>query len=44
MLDTAPELVNTDPYGEGWMYEVSLADAKSVESLLDLAAYRALLG
>jgi glycine cleavage system H protein len=42
-LDTAPELVNTDPYGEGWMYEVSLADAKSTESLLDLEAYRALL-
>lgn len=44
LLDTAPELVNTDPYGEGWMYEVSLTDAHSVESLLDLAAYRALLG
>jgi glycine cleavage system H protein len=44
MLDTAPELVNTDPYGEGWMYDVLLTDAKSVESLLDLAAYRALLG
>jgi len=43
-LDTAPELVNTDPYGEGWMYEVLLTDAKSVESLLDLASYRALLG
>jgi len=43
-LDTAPELVNTDPYGEGWMYEVSLADAKATESLLDLEAYRALLG
>jgi glycine cleavage system H protein len=44
ILDTAPELVNTDPYGEGWMYDVLLTDAKSVESLLDLAAYRALLG
>ena len=43
-LDTAPELVNTDPYGEGWMYEVSLADAKATESLLGLEAYRALLG
>jgi len=43
-LDTAPELVNTDPYGEGWMYEVSLADAKATESLLELEAYRALLG
>jgi glycine cleavage system H protein len=44
MLDTAPELVNTDPYGEGWMYEVTLADAGATESLLDLEAYRALLG
>jgi glycine cleavage system H protein len=43
-LDTAPELVNTDPYGEGWMYELKLTDAKAADSLLDLAAYRALLG
>jgi glycine cleavage system H protein len=43
-LDTAPELVNTDPYGEGWMYDVKLTDATAAESLLDLAAYRALLG
>ena len=42
-LDSAPEMVNTDPYGEGWMYDLKLAEAGSVESLLDLAAYRALL-
>jgi glycine cleavage system H protein len=42
-LDSAPELVNTDPYGEGWMYDVKLTDASGTESLLDLAAYRALL-
>ena len=42
-LDTAPELVNTDPYGEGWMYEVKLTEAGAADSLLDLAAYRALL-
>ena len=42
-LDTAPELVNTDPYGEGWMYDVKLTDAGAADSLLDLAAYRALL-
>jgi glycine cleavage system H protein len=42
-LDSAPEMVNTDPYGEGWMYELKLAETGSVESLLDLAAYRALL-
>jgi glycine cleavage system H protein len=43
-LDTAPELVNTDPYGEGWMYEVKLNEADAADSLLDLGAYRALLG
>ena len=43
-LDTAPELVNTDPYGEGWMYDVKLTEADAAESLLDLAAYRELLG
>jgi glycine cleavage system H protein len=44
MLDSAPELVNTDPYGEGWMYEVKLTDTGAPESLLDLTAYRTLLG
>jgi len=43
-LDSAPELVNTDPYGEGWMYEVKPAEAGAADSLLDLAAYRDLLG
>jgi glycine cleavage system H protein len=43
-LDSAPELVNTDPYGEGWMYDVKLTDPGAAESLLDLEAYRALLG
>jgi glycine cleavage system H protein len=42
-LDSAPELVNTDPYGEGWMYDVKLTEAGAADSLLDLAAYRALL-
>ena len=42
-LDSAPELVNTDPYGEGWMYDVKLTDGGEAESLLDLAAYRTLL-
>jgi glycine cleavage system H protein len=42
-LDSAPELVNTDPYGEGWMYDVKLTDAGAADSLLDLTAYRALL-
>ena len=42
-LDSAPELVNTDPYGQGWMYDVKLTDGGSAASLLDLEAYSALL-
>ncbi len=36
-----PELVNSDPYGLGWILEVSLTDASELESLLDADAYRA---
>ena len=43
-LDSSPELVNTDPYGEGWMYEMRLQDAAAVDGLLDQAAYRDQLG
>jgi glycine cleavage system H protein len=43
-LDSVPELVNTDPYGQGWMYDVKVSDAGAADSLLDIAAYRALLG
>ena len=43
-LDTAPELVNSDPYGMGWMYDVKPTDPSALESLLDVEAYRALLG
>ena len=39
----SPELVNADPYGEGWLIRVRLDDAGSVESLLDADAYRGLL-
>ena len=37
-----PELVNDDPYGEGWMLRVKLADASQVDGLLDAAAYEQL--
>lgn len=40
-LDATPELVNTDPYGAGWLFEVVPADAGAVEGLLDAAAYEA---
>src|SRR3954454_20836285 len=39
-LDTTPELVNSDPYGEGWLVEIRPADPAPVEALLDAAAYR----
>ena len=38
-----PELVNGDPYGEGWLIRVRLDDPASVDGLLDAAAYRDLL-
>jgi len=43
-LDSKPELVNTDPYGDGWMVKVSLQDAASVDSLLSAESYQSLIG
>ena len=43
-LDSTPELVNNDPYEGGWLFEVSVADASEVASLMDAAAYQAGLG
>jgi len=42
-LDTAPEKVNTDPYGEGWMVKVEISDISEVENLLDASDYKALI-
>ncbi len=39
-LDAAPELVNTDPYGEGWMYELRPSDPSSVDALMDVETYK----
>ena len=39
-LEASPELVNSDPYGAGWIAVIELADPSSVDSLLDAAAYR----
>jgi glycine cleavage system H protein len=39
----SPELVNEDPYGEGWLVRVRLSDPSEAEALLDLTAYRKLL-
>ena len=38
-LSKNPELVNTDPYGEGWMVKIEISDAKQVDTLPDAAAY-----
>lgn len=42
-LDATPELVNSDPYGEGWMYELKLADASAAEQLQDVDTYKSSL-
>jgi glycine cleavage system H protein len=41
-LESRPELVNADPYGEGWIVEIAPADAGAVDGLLDAAAYEGL--
>jgi glycine cleavage system H protein len=42
-LALTPEVVNTDPYGSGWMIRVTLADPAQVDGLLDAAAYEQLV-
>ena len=39
----APETVNEDPYGEGWLIRIRLSDPSEVEALLDVAAYKQVL-
>jgi glycine cleavage system H protein len=42
-LEEAPELVNTDPYGKGWMVKIEISDPSELDSLLDAEAYKAIL-
>jgi glycine cleavage system H protein len=42
-LDGTPELVNSDPYGDGWMFEVRVSDTEALKGLLTAAEYRAQL-
>lgn len=42
-LADGPDKVNTDPYGDGWVCAVALADPSELDGLLDAAAYRALI-
>jgi len=43
-LETSPEKVNSDPYGEGWMVKVKVSDVSDFENLLDSEAYKNLIG
>jgi glycine cleavage system H protein len=42
-LEDAPEKINQDPYGDGWLVKVRLSDAGEADSLMDMAAYQNLL-
>ncbi len=43
-IDSAPESVNTDPYGKGWMIKISIESAPELQDLLSVDAYKALIG
>lgn len=43
-LDTAPESVNQDPYGAGWMVKMTISNPAELADLLDATAYKALIG
>jgi glycine cleavage system H protein len=42
-LEDEPELINKDPYNEGWIIKIKLADPSELDSMLDAAAYKALI-
>jgi glycine cleavage system H protein len=42
-LDDNPELINSDPYGEGWIFEMTIADPEALDELLDAEAYDAVV-
>jgi glycine cleavage system H protein len=43
-VESEPEKINSDPYGDGWIVKIKLADASEIDQLLDAAAYQDLLG
>lgn len=43
-LNDTPELVNQDPYGKGWIIKVKINDSSEIESLLNTAEYRTIIG
>lgn len=44
IINDQPELVNNDPYGDGWMIKIQIANPAELETLLDAEAYKALIG
>ena len=42
-LENEPELVNSDPYGKGWMIKINISDADQIDNLLDAEAYKNLI-
>jgi len=43
-LESEPEVVNSDPYGKGWMIKIAVSDLSEKESLIDASAYKELIG
>jgi glycine cleavage system H protein len=43
-IDSAPETVNNDPYGKGWMIKIRISEASQLNELLSVDAYKALIG
>ncbi|MCF6347380.1 MAG: glycine cleavage system protein GcvH [Flavobacteriaceae bacterium] len=43
-LESNPEKVNTDPYGEGWMIKIKISDTSEIDNLLDADAYKEIVG
>ena len=43
-LEGEPELINTDPYGEGWVIKIAISDVTELDELLDASAYQELVG
>lgn len=43
-LESEPEKVNTDPYGEGWMIKIKISDPSEIKDLMDNAAYKEIIG
>lgn len=44
IINDQPELVNNDPYGQGWMIKISIVNPDDLNNLLDASAYQALIG